>query len=248
MAIKKVVIAAAGQGTRMLHLSKDKPKHLIEVNNRPFLAYLLDSLFLAGYSDVVLVGGYIKALMEDFSKSYAPPSAGDFKMKFINQFDCFDPKDKYGTAVPLMCLKDELKEQFLYICGDNLFSINDLKSINIDDEYCYVAGLLNDHPEKYGVLVPDGDDFLDKIVEKPKEFTGNLINAGLYKFTPEVFEKLPQINKSPRGEYEVTDVISLLATDKKVKIKKIKDFWKDFGNPEDVAKVSEFLKHGSDKN
>ena len=44
--ITKVVIAAAGQGTRMLHLSKDKPKHLIEVNKRPFLAYVLDNLFL----------------------------------------------------------------------------------------------------------------------------------------------------------------------------------------------------------
>lgn len=248
MAIKKVVIAAAGQGTRMLHLSKDKPKHLIEVNNRPFLAYLLDSLFLAGYRDVILVGGYIKELMENFSKSYKPPSVGEFKIKFVNQFDYFDPKEKYGTACPLMCVKGEIKEQFLYICGDNLFSVNDLKAMNIDDEYCYVAGLLNDHPEKYGVLVPDGEDFLDKIVEKPKEFIGNLINAGLYKFTAAVFEKLPQITKSPRGEYEVTDVISLLAKDKKVKIKKIKDFWKDFGNPEDVEKISKFLKDANHKN
>ena len=42
--IKKVVIAAAGQGTRMLGLSKDKSKHLIYVKDRPFLAYLLDNL------------------------------------------------------------------------------------------------------------------------------------------------------------------------------------------------------------
>jgi NDP-sugar pyrophosphorylase family protein len=242
MAIKKVVIAAAGQGTRMLHLSKDKPKHLIMVNDRPFLAYLLDSLFLAGYRDVILVGGYIQELMEEFTKSYAPPEEKGFKIKFVNQFDCFDPKEAYGTACPLMCVKNELEEQFLYICGDNLFSVNDLKAMNMDDKYCYVAGLLNDHPEKYGVLVPDGEDFLDKIIEKPKEFVGNLINAGLYKFTPDVFEKLSQITKSPRGEYEVTDVVSLLAKDKKVKIKKIKDFWKDFGNPDDVIKVSEFLK------
>lgn len=241
--IKKVVIAAAGQGTRMLHLSKDKPKHLIMVNGRPFLAYLLDGLFLAGYRDIILVGGYIKELMEDFTKSYAPPIIGEFKIKFVNQFDCFDPKDKYGTACPLMCVEKEIKEQFLYICGDNLFSVNDLKAMNIEDNFCYVAGLMNNHPEKYGVLVPDGEDFLDKIVEKPKDFMGNLINAGLYKFTLDVFEKLPQITKSPRGEYEVTDVISLLAKEKKVKIKKIKDYWKDFGNPDDVKKLSEFLEN-----
>lgn len=242
MAIKKVVVAAAGQGTRMLHLSEDKPKHLIMVNDRPFLAYLLDSLFFAGYRDIVLVGGYIHELMEDFSEKYAPPIRGEFKLKFINQFDCFNPKEKYGTACPLMCLEGGINEQFLYICGDNLFSVNDLRSMGIDDDYCYVAGLLNDHPEKYGVLVPDGSDFLEKIIEKPKEFVGNLINAGMYKFTPDVFEKLPQIIKSPRGEYEITDVVSLLAKEKKVKIRKIKDFWKDFGNPEDVIKLSKFLK------
>ena len=58
MAIKKVVIAAAGQGTRMLHLTKEKSKHLIMVKKRPFLAYLLDNLFLAGYRDLMLVTGF----------------------------------------------------------------------------------------------------------------------------------------------------------------------------------------------
>ena len=56
--INKVVVAAAGQGTRMLELSKDKPKHLIEVKNRPFLAYVLDRLVIAGYKDIILVVGF----------------------------------------------------------------------------------------------------------------------------------------------------------------------------------------------
>lgn len=246
MLIKKVVIAAAGQGTRMLHLSKDKPKHLIEVNGRPFLAYVLDSLVLAGYTDVTLVVGYKKELMEDFKNNYVPPKIINFKVNFVNQYEILgDPKGTpekiYGTACPLMCVKDDIKEQFLFICGDNLFSVDDLKSMNIDDDLNYVAGLMNENPENYGVLIENGE-YLDKIVEKPKEYVGNLINAGLYKFTPEVFEKLPLIDKSPRGEYEITDVISLLAKDKKVKIKKIQDYWKDFGKPEDVEKLSDFLK------
>ena len=239
--ITKVVIAAAGQGTRMRHLSKDKPKHLIKVNNRPFLAYVLDNLFLAGYTDITLVGGYMNELMEKFEEDYTPPSKGEFKINFVNQYEVLGPKEKiYGTACPLMCVKDKIKEPFLFICGDNLFSVEDLKRINISDDLNYVSGLINDNPQNYGVLV-EGGDYLEKIVEKPKEFVGNLINAGLYKFTPEVFEKLPLINKSPRGEYEITDVISLLAADKKVKVVKIKDFWKDFGKPEDVEKLSKFL-------
>lgn len=240
--IKKVVIAAAGKGTRMLGLSKDKPKHLIEVNGRPFLAYLLDSLFFAGYKDIILVGGYMQELMKAFKESYVQPGSGEFKIEFINQFDCFDPKEKMGTACPLMCVKDEVKEQFLYICGDNLFSAEDLKLMNIEDEFCYVAGLEQDHPEQYGVLVEDNDGFLQKIVEKPKEFLGNLINAGLYKFTPEIFNKLTEIKKSQRGEYEITDAVSLLAGERKVKVKRLKNYWYDFGKPEDVEKLSKFLK------
>ena len=59
-----------------------------------------------------------------------------------------------------------------------------------------------------------------------------------------MFEKLPLIQKSPRGEYEITDIISLLAKDKKVKVKIIKDNWMDFGRPEDLEKFSkEFLKN-----
>ena len=58
--IKKVVIAAAGQGTRMLHFSDNKSKHLISVQDRPFLAYLMDNLIVAGYNDIALVVGFKK--------------------------------------------------------------------------------------------------------------------------------------------------------------------------------------------
>ena len=64
--VTKVVIAAAGQGTRMLGLSKEKSKHLIYVENRPFLAYLMDNLVAAGYHDIILVVGFKKELMENF--------------------------------------------------------------------------------------------------------------------------------------------------------------------------------------
>jgi NDP-sugar pyrophosphorylase family protein len=249
--IKKVVIAAAGQGTRMLELSKDKSKHLICVNNKPFLAYLMDNLLLAGYTDVILVVGFKKELMNEFVEKYLQCvdklgiDKNVVKIEIVDQHEILGPKEKeYGTACPIKCVKDKVgKKGFLYVYGDSLFSVNDLKSINIDDEFCYVTGLKQEHPEKYGVLIENGDDFLEKIIEKPKEFVGNLINAGLYKFTNEVFDKLPLIKKSLRGEYEITDVISLLSKDKRVKIKKIKDSWRDFGNPNDIEKMKEFLRN-----
>jgi len=248
MAITKVVIAAAGQGTRMLELSKDKPKHVIEVQKRPFLFYLLDNLYKAGYRQAVLVLGFKAELVSKILIKYCPPGKDEFEIQAVNQYEILGPKEKeYGTACPLKCVKDFIDDNFIYLNGDNLFSIDDLVSMNIDDKYNYIAGLERENPEKYGVLIKDGGDFLERIIEKPKEFMGNLINAGLYKFTPEVFEKLSLIRKSPRGEHEITDVISLLAAEKKVKIKQIKDYWIDFGCPADIEKLSEFLTNGDNK-
>jgi dTDP-glucose pyrophosphorylase len=113
--------------------------------------------------------------------------------------------------------------------------------VGVEDEYNWVAGYEVRDPSRYGVFVTK-DDYLVRIHEKPKEFVGNIINTGLYKFTPEIFEKIKQINISSRGEYEIVDAITLLATEGKVKVKKIQDYWIDFGCLEDIPKVEEFLK------
>jgi tRNA threonylcarbamoyl adenosine modification protein (Sua5/YciO/YrdC/YwlC family) len=244
--IKKVVIAAAGEGTRMLHLTTNKSKHLIEVKKRPFLAYLLDNIFLAGYRELFLVVGYKEELIEEFIKKYVPPlkslRPNQYKIKIVSQYEMLGPKDKiYGTACPLMCVKDIMKKsKFIYLCGDNLYSIRDLKEMDLNSKFSYVAGVYQKNPSKYGVLV-EKEGLLDKIIEKPKEYFGNFCNSGLYKFNPEVFDKLDKIKKSPRGEYEITDAINLLAKDKKIKIYKLKDFYLDFGNPADIIKVSYFV-------
>jgi len=233
--IKKVVIAAAGRGTRMLYLTKNKPKHLINVRAKPFLAFLLDNLLKAGYKELIIVAGYKEEKMRKFLKEYK------YKVTLVNQFEILG-KGEYGTACPLKCVKNIIgKEDFLMVYGDNLYSVKDLKSFNIKDKYNYIAGFFHKHPEKYGVLI-SFNNFLKEIVEKPKKYIGNLINTGLYKFTPEVFDKLSKIHLSPRGEYELTDAINLLTREKKVKIKKIEDYWLDFGNPADIIRLSQFLK------
>lgn len=252
--IKKVVIAAAGQGTRMLELSKCKSKHLIEVENRPFLAYLIDNILLAGYTEIFLVVGFKPELMEDFKQNYLNCieklgiDKSKIKIEIVNQFEILGPKDKeYGTACPVKCVKNIIgNNSFIYLLGDNYFSVNDLKSVNIEDEYNYVSGIVHENQERFGVLIQN-NDFLEKIVEKPKEFVGNLINVSLYKFTPEIFKKIYQIQKSVRGEYEITDAVSLLANEKKVKIIRLNDYWFDFGRPEDIKEALKIVKNDNFK-
>ena len=96
--IKKVLISAAGRGSRMLDLSKDKPKHLIEINNKPFLYYLLSNLKEAGFEEIIMVVGYKKEFMEEFLAEYKDT----FNITLVNQFDILG-EDRYGTACPLEC-------------------------------------------------------------------------------------------------------------------------------------------------
>jgi len=238
--INKVIVAAAGRGTRMLHLSKEKPKHLIKVNGKPFLYYLLNNLKVAGFTEIIMIIGYKKELMEEFLDKYDH----NFNLTIINQFEKLG-EEKYGTACPVECIKDIIRhdESFMVVMGDNLYSVKDLKKFFVDDEYSYISGLKHPEPQKYGVLIRNGEDYLDKIIEKPATYVGDLINTGLYKFTPAIFKRLPLIDKSSRGEYELTDVINLLAKEKRVKIKEIEDYWLDFGKPGDIKIIEEFLKN-----
>lgn len=220
----------------MLHLTNNKPKHLIKVKGKPFLSYLLDNLVEAGYNDIIIVAGYRGEKVKKFLEN------SNYPARVVNQFDLLG-KNKYGTLCPLECVGHLIgKEDFLLVYGDNIYSSRDMAEFNIEDDYNYVAGFEHPNPRKYGVLVSN-NGFLKEIIEKPKKPMGNLINSGLYKFTPEIFEKISSVSPSARKEYELTDAISLLANEEKVKIKKLEDYWLDFGNPADIIKFTSFYEN-----
>jgi dTDP-glucose pyrophosphorylase len=226
----KVIVMAAGKGVRMLPLTENIPKVLVEINKRPFLYYILKNLEKAGFNEFGLIVGYKKEKMQEFIKRYG------FNARLIEQ------KEQLGTADAVKHAKDFVKdENFIVIGGDNLFDVKDLKRFKNDDVLNYIAGYKVDNPERYGVLVAKGDKLIS-IHEKPREFVGNLINAGLYKFTPEIFDAINKIKKSPRGEYELTDAITLLAEKSKVNIIPLGSFWKDFGKLDDIPLMEKFLK------
>jgi len=243
--IKKIVVLAAGKGTRMLEYSKNQPKHLININHKPFLYYHFNNLKRAGFEEIIIVIGYKKEEMEKFDKKYGKK----FNLKLIDQFKEVGTK-KYGTACPVAAVEKIVnQENFIVVNGDDLFSIEDLKNIKkIDDNFCYAAGLTDKHPENYGIFKMTGKN-IQGIMEKPRpniDFDATqpekyLINAGLYKFTPEIFKAIKKVTESPRGEYELTDAISILAQKNKVRVFPIKKNRLTFSQPEDIKKMEKFL-------
>jgi len=226
----KAVIMAAGKGTRMLPLTKKAPKVLVEVNKKPFLYYVLKSLQEAGFDEIGIIIGYLKENFQPFLDK------NGFEATLIEQ------DEQKGTGHAVKLAKDFANgDNFVVLGGDNLWSVNDLKAMKQNDAECYIAGIKVEEPQKYGVLV-EKDGKLVKIHEKPEKYVGDLINTGLYKFTPEIFDALERIKLSPRGEYELTDAISILAEKGKVNVYAIKDYWLDLGSLEDIPKVEKFLK------
>jgi dTDP-glucose pyrophosphorylase len=234
------VVAAAGRGTRMGQLAGTKPKHLIEVNGQPFLLYLLDRLQQAGIEEIILVGGHHIPAMQEFVTMHGPK----FNVTLVDQFQRLG-EDRYGTALAVQVVQPEVGErEFLVVYGDNLFSIHDLQRvITAPAGNCYLTTLTHPHPERYGVVLSDADGMVTKIIERPTEPVGNQINAGLYRFTPEVFGVLPT-QPSPRGEYELTDAVQTLAEAGKMKVIPLDDYWQDFGRPEDVPAAEQVLNRG----
>lgn len=237
--INKVVIFAAGRGTRMKGLAKDRPKHLIEIFGRPFLYFLLTNLTKAGYKEIIMVTGHLSEQMNDFMD--------DYRQQFpffqtVNQFDILGD-EKYGTLMPLLVVREQVSnEDFVVVMGDNLYSLDDLKGFSaLDDKYCYIGGFKAADPSQYGTLIMGDDNKLVRIDEKVPEPVSDVINAGIYKFTSAIYNVASGISKAANGEYQITDAISGLAKEGKVKVKTLKDYWLDFGRPEDISKIEKFI-------
>lgn len=228
----KVVILAAGLGRRMLPLTESMPKPLIPINGRPFLYHILKNIHKAGFNDIIVVANYKMEMIKEFLKQYR------FCVTIVDQ------KEPLGTAHAIASAKNLIKENFVVLMSDNLYSSEDLKRFAIDDGMNYVGGIIHNNPERYGNLLMN-ENFLERIVEKPVQKVSDFINVGLYKFTPEIFSTIRKIKKSERGEYEITDAISLLCREKKVKVIELKNYWLDLGKPDDIAVIEEFLEKQS---
>ncbi len=225
----KAVILAAGKGTRMLPLTLELPKVLIEINGKPFLWYVIENLKRAGVHEFAVVANHRKEKVAEFLEKYK------IKAAVLDQPEPIGTGDAVKQARQF-CGKDD----FIIVSGDNLYSAEDLKAVQRKDAFCYIVGKEVQDWQRYGVLIVEGDTLI-RIVEKPKEFVGNLVNTGLYKCTADIWPALDKISLSPRGEYEFTDALSILAKEGKVKVLKLQQYWLDLGCKEDVGRIEKFL-------
>ncbi len=222
----KCVILAAGEGKRMHPLTYTRPKVMLTVVNKPVLELNLLKLIDAGISEFIFVVGYRSEMVRDYFKD---GSKWNVDIKYVNQ------GKPIGTGHAVKIVGSFIDSDFIVLCGDTVFSKKDIKKIVSKKNS---MGLFKvDRPENYGVVKVDKDKVI-KIYEKMSDPFSDMINAGIYHFDKKIFEFLKKVKKSPRGEYELTDAINMMAKD--ISIESIKlDYWKDLVYPWDLFDLNE---------
>ncbi|MDR0318852.1 MAG: NTP transferase domain-containing protein [Nitrososphaerota archaeon] len=239
----KAVILVAGEGQRLKPLTSTRPKPLISLTGKPILQFCLDAVKAAGISEVIIITRY----MSDKVKAHF----GDGTSQGLN-ISYVEQKDVLGTGNAAMLVEPLVDDPFVLIYGDLLFTKNTIKQL-IDlylkeQPEAVMAAVSVDKPENYGVLELDEGKKLKCIIEKPVSgvTSSNLVNAGIYVFSKKIFEKIGNVEKSDRGEWELTDALTMLASDNKtVLIEELsRDAWFDVGRPWDLLDANLWaLKH-----
>ena len=192
----QAVILAAGKSTRTYPLTLTKPKPLLKVANKAILEHNLEAIKDVA-DEIILVLGFKKNLIKGFIKK----NYSKLRIIFIEQ------KKQLGTGHAVSILSGQIKNKFILMLGDNIYSRKDVKKISKHQYAILVKKTKN--WQNFGVIKEKNNIVID-IVEKPKEFISDLISCGLFLLDTKIFDLLKDVKKSERGEYELTDALKLL--------------------------------------
>ena len=224
----QAVILAAGKSTRTYPLTLTRPKPLLKVANKTILGHSLDNL--SGFIDeVILVVGYKKEMIKgQFGNKYR-----NMKLSYIEQ------KEQLGTGHAVSIVEPHIKDRFILLMGDDIYSEEDIKNC-IKYKYSILTAKVKD-PKNFGVITQKNGILAD-FIEKPKTFVSNLANTAFYCFDKRIFEHINQIKKSERNEFELPDAIKLLSKNEKIHCVKAKQ-WLPIGYPWDLLKADKILRN-----
>lgn len=234
----KAIILSAGEGSRMRPLTLTKPKTMLPVAGKPIIQYNIESLRDNGITDILLIVRYKEEIVRNY---FGDGSDFGVNISYKTQ------KDFLGTANAISYGEDFIDDSIIVLNGDII--LDDEIIHEIIKKYNYLSPdtlmLLTEveDPSAFGVVEIENGN-IKNIVEKPKreEAPSNLVNAGIYIFNKDIFDKICETEISERGEYEITDSVSLQIEDNKTVIgHKTSKNWIDVGRPWELIEVNEEL-------
>jgi len=242
----KGVLLAGGRGSRLRPITHTMTKHLIPLANKPILFHGLEALHEAGIEELAIIVGckhpdYPGSLdtRPEIEEAVGDGSRWGLKVRYLEQ------DAPRGIAHAVWIARDFVGEDpFVVFLGDNFVpsGIADFtrefaeKQPNAMILLCHVP-----NPQDFGVALLEGGRVVN-LEEKPKQPKSDLALVGVYLFDRHIWEAIPQIKPSWRGELEITHAIQwLIDHDRTVQAHTVKGWWKDTGTLDDLLEANRIV-------
>ena len=239
----KGIILAAGKGTRLMPATIPASKPLLPLYDKPMIYYPLETLIRLGIKDILFIVQEDDLLI--FKKTFG--SGSDVGLNFSYEIqnvqrgiaDAYFIADKYLDGNPsVLALSDNI---FL---GKKYFDYANSALLKMQDVGGSVFGLPVPDPEKFGVIELDENNNIIGIEEKPSKPKSNLIIPGFYFFDSDASEYAKTLKPSHRGELEITDLIEIYLSKKKLALEILDNsiIWHDTGNANALLEAAQKVK------
>lgn len=219
----KAMILAAGVGSRLDPLTRQTPKPMVPIVNKPVITHIIDDLKKHGITQIMVNLHYLGDVIADY--------LGDGS-RFGIPITCVQEDQLWGDAGSVKRAEEFFKDgTFLIVGGDDIsdMDLSALFQFHADRRATGTIALTDvDDPSQFGIVLTDDDGRINRFLEKPKgEVFSKTANTGVYVLEPEVFDLIP-----PNTFYGFgNDVFpQLLASGKPFYGFRTHSYWKDVGN------------------
>ena len=232
----KGLILSGGKGTRLRPLTYTSAKQLVPIANKPVLFYGIEAIRDAGIRDIGIVVGDTHA---EIRAAVGDGSRWGVRVTYIEQ------DAPRGLAHAVKISQDFIgTDPFVMYLGDNLLDrgiTHFVEEFGRERPAAQILLTKVSDPQMFGVAqLRDGQ--VVRLVEKPKEWIGDLALVGVYMFGPEVFDAVSRIKPSFRNELEITDAIqNLIDQGLTVRPHIVQGWWKDTGKLEDMLEANRLI-------